>query len=54
MFKKLLQKLFPEPLSRDEENRIWDEKQEKRHDEIEKETGIRPLKWRPNEYKSKG
>lgn len=40
-------------LTREEmESRIWDEKQEKEHDEIEKRTGIRPLKWRPNEFKS--
>jgi hypothetical protein len=31
----------------------WDTKQKKQHDKIEKETGIRPLKWRPTEFKSK-
>lgn len=40
--------------SREVQNFLWDAKQKKEHDEIEKRTGIRPLKWRPTETKSKG
>jgi hypothetical protein len=33
---------------------VWDKEQREQHDKIEKETGIRPLKWRPTEIKSRG